>query len=101
MKTPTQLHLTLRKFTKLVLALVIAPALAAVASAQSKTLINVDKSGLAVQGYDVVAYFTDGKPVKGNPQFSSTHGGGTYHFASAEHKAAFDKEILRSCPDSL
>ena len=76
----------------------LALALGSTAFAQSKTLINVDKSGLAVQGYDVVAYFTDGKPVKGSPQFASTHGGGTYHFASAEHKAAFDKEPAKYAP---
>lgn len=68
------------------------------AFAQGKTLINVDKSGLAVQGYDVVAYFTDGKPVKGSAQFASSHGGGTYHFASAEHKASFDKEPAKYAP---
>ena len=66
--------------------------------AGAKTLINVDKSGLAVQGYDVVAYFTDGKPVKGSPQFTSSHGGGTYQFASAEHKAAFDREPSKYAP---
>jgi YHS domain-containing protein len=68
------------------------------ALAGSKTLINVDKSGVAVQGYDVVAYFTDGKPLKGSSQYTSTHGGGTYHFASAEHKAAFDKEPSKYAP---
>jgi YHS domain-containing protein len=59
--------------------------------AQSKSLNNLDASGLAVQGYDVVSYFTDGKAVKGSPQFTSKHQGGTYQFASAEHKAAFEK----------
>lgn len=68
------------------------------AMAGSKTLINVDKSGLAVQGYDVVAYFTDSKPVKGSAQYSSNYGGGIYHFASAEHKAAFDKEPAKYAP---
>lgn len=72
--------------------------LAAQAQAQSKTLINLDKSGVAVQGYDVVAYFTDGGPAKGNSQFASSYGGGTYHFASAEHKAAFDKEPAKYAP---
>ena len=56
----------------------------------AKNLLNLDRKGVAVQGYDVVAFFTDGKPAKGNPAFSSTHGGSTYHFANAEHKAAFD-----------
>jgi YHS domain-containing protein len=55
-----------------------------------KTLVNLDKQGLAVQGYDPVAFFTDQKPVKGTADLQSTYHGGTYWFASAEHKALFD-----------
>ena len=64
--------------------------LAGVAVAGSKTLVNVDKGGTGLQGYDPVAYFTDHRPVKGNPQFSSTYNGVRYNFASAEHEALFD-----------
>lgn len=55
-------------------------------------LVNVDQAGLALQGYDPVAYFTDKKPVKGSARFSSTYRGATYQFASADHKAMFDAE---------
>lgn len=98
MKTPTPFHSILRNVAKLAFAFTIVLGTGVSVFAQSKTLINVDKTGLAVQGYDVVAYFTDGKPVKGSPQFASAHGGGTYHFASAEHKAAFDKEPAKYAP---
>jgi YHS domain-containing protein len=98
MKTQNPFQYSTRRFIRSVLALVVAPALVGTVFAQSKTLINVDKSGLAVQGYDVVAYFTDGKPVKGDAQFSSNHGGARYQFASAEHKAAFDKEPAKYAP---
>ena len=56
----------------------------------AKTLVNIDRSGIGIRGYDPVAYFTDGKPEKGLPQFSSTADGVTYLFISAAHKAAFD-----------
>lgn len=59
-------------------------------AAEMKILQNLDKDGVAIEGYDPVAYFTDAKPVKGNPQLRSTHEGAIYHFASAEHKAMFD-----------
>ena len=62
------------------------------ALAGEKTLLNLDKNGLAMQGYDPVAYFTDNKPVKGDSSISSSHNGATYYFASKEHKEAFDKE---------
>lgn len=55
-----------------------------------KILVNKTREGLAIQGYDPVAYFSDHKPVKGSPKFTSTHGGATYRFASSEHKAKFD-----------
>ena len=55
-----------------------------------RTLQNLDKSGVAIQGYDPVAFFTQNKPVKGDAQFQSGYRGATYYFASAEDKAAFD-----------
>ncbi len=58
--------------------------------AQSKTLLNLDKAGVAIRGYDPVAFFTQGKPVKGQPQFESRYNGARYLFASAEDKATFD-----------
>lgn len=59
------------------------------ASAESK--INTHK-GLAVGGYDVVAYFTDSKPVKGSSEFSTNWKGAEWHFASAEHRDTFLKD---------
>ena len=44
---------------------------------------------LAVQGYDPVAYFTDGKPVKGSKDFETTYQGATFRFASAANRAKF------------
>jgi YHS domain-containing protein len=98
MKTTTTFQSIVRNFAKLAFAfsLVLGPSYAALA--EGKTLINLDKNGLAVQGYDVVAYITDGKPVKGAPQFASSYGGGTYQFASAEHKAAFDRDPEKYAP---
>ena len=52
--------------------------------------VNIDKNGLALQGYDPVAYFTDGKPVKGSPEFTATYKGANYQFVSAEHRDMFN-----------
>ncbi|GAC1670039.1 MAG: YHS domain-containing (seleno)protein [Candidatus Acidiferrum sp.] len=57
---------------------------------QGKTLVNLDKKGIAIQGYDPVAFFTQNRPVKGRPEFESKYNGGRYLFASAEDKATFD-----------
>lgn len=50
---------------------------------------NVDASGVAVQGYDVVAFFTEAKPVKGAAEFTAQHDGATYRFSSARHRDLF------------
>jgi len=45
--------------------------------------------GVAIMGYDPVAYFTEGQAVKGSPEFSHEFLGETWYFASAEHRNAF------------
>ena len=73
--------------------------LAVAASAQkTKRLVNVDENGTGLQGHDPVAYFTENKPVKGDPKFSSVHNGARYWFASAENKAAFDADPAKYEP---
>jgi YHS domain-containing protein len=44
---------------------------------------------VALQGYDPVSYFTNGRPEKGSSQFSATFDGATYWFKTAEHRATF------------
>lgn len=60
--------------------------------------INVDQTGIALQGYDPVAFFTDGKPVLGNEEFHSSYHEATYHFASAEHRSMFEKDPAKYEP---
>jgi YHS domain-containing protein len=53
-------------------------------------LLNLDDKGVIIDGYDPVAYFTQGKAVKGNPQFQSKYNGSVYNFSSDENKNLFD-----------
>ena len=57
---------------------------------QGKSLQNLDKNSVAIQGYDPVAFFTQNRPVKGLPEFESQYHGARYLFASADDKAMFD-----------
>jgi uncharacterized protein GlcG (DUF336 family)/YHS domain-containing protein len=61
-------------------------------------LVNVDGDGVAIQGYDPVAYFTDGRPLRGLSQFESTFDGALYRFASAEHRVQFELDPTRYLP---
>ena len=57
-----------------------------------------DDSRVILKGADVVAYFVDGKYLDGKPQFTSKYEDVTFRFASAEHKALFDKEPGKYLP---
>src|SRR5215472_2033850 len=74
------------------------PAPSAPLEAQAQKLLNVDKDGVAVHGYDAVAYFSEGKAVKGDPQFQSSYAGATYYFQSAASKETFDKQPSKYAP---
>jgi len=80
---------------KLLFVLLALAALSTLVSA--KELRNLE-NGVAIQGYDPVAFFTDKRPVKGDAQFQSEYRGAKYYFASADHKAAFDKEPAKYEP---
>jgi YHS domain-containing protein len=67
-------------------------------SSEERYLVNRDKDGLAIQGYDPVAYFTDNRPVKGDAKYRSPHEGATYQFASADHKKMFDAAPAKYAP---
>lgn len=45
--------------------------------------------GVALAGYDVVAYFEDGRAVKGSPEFAHAWQGVTWRFATAARRAKF------------
>jgi YHS domain-containing protein len=68
-------------------AILAATFLALALTVQAQT--NVDSSGVALKGYDPVAYFTEGKPVRGKPEFTARHDGAMYRFASAASRDAF------------
>ncbi|WP_394775232.1 YHS domain-containing (seleno)protein [Flavobacterium sp.] len=46
---------------------------------------------VAIQGYDPVGYFNQGKAIKGKKELSASYQGIIYKFSSGENKAAFLK----------
>jgi YHS domain-containing protein len=48
--------------------------------------------GIALQGYDAVAYIKDQKAVKGKKDYATDIQGITYYFSSAENKNTFIKD---------
>lgn len=59
-------------------------------AALRKKNFNLEKN-IAIQGYDPVAYFKQGKAIKGNAEISTSYQGVVYHFSSTGNKDVFLK----------
>jgi YHS domain-containing protein len=70
---------------------------AADSSASPVPAVNTT-DGLALKGYDPVAYFTDGQPTKGADQYGFQWKGVTYRFASAENLQRFRADPEKYLP---
>lgn len=60
--------------------------------------LNLNSNGVAIMGYDPVAYFTESKPVKGSGVYVASHDGAIYWFSSAENQAAFKADPMKYVP---
>ena len=70
------------------LALFIAQPVTAGHGDESSTM-NVGEDGLAIKGYDTVAYFTEGKAMVGSEDFQHVWREAKWNFTSAKHRAMF------------
>ena len=75
----------MRMFMLLGLAMVCFAVTADAVQPVNRTLLG----GLALKGYDAVAYFADGRPVRGEKAFRFEWGGANWLFATAAHRDAF------------
>lgn len=77
-------------------------ALAAVSLQGCGTVMSTVKDGdddqLMLGGNDPIAYFTDGRPVKGDSAIKASYQGLTYRFVSQANQAAFQKAPARYVP---
>jgi hypothetical protein len=65
-------------------------ALALVSQAAATERIVVDRhTGLAIGGYDPVAFYTDGRPVPGSPDLEFQYGGTIWRFCNIGNQEAF------------
>ena len=56
------------------------------------------KPGVAVAGYDPVAYFTQNMPVRGKPLIALNYNGAQWHFSSAANRKAFKADPDKYAP---
>ena len=62
-----------------------------------KPPVFADGDGV-IRGYDPVAYFTAGEPVKGSDQYIAEWQGATFKFASAENLSLFQTDPAKYAP---
>jgi len=67
------------------------------ANAQSPAYYN--EKGVAIKGYDVVAYFTDHTPVEGSKNFSYNWEGTEWHFKNQANLDAFKANPVTYAPE--
>jgi YHS domain-containing protein len=68
---------------------ILAAAAPASRAATTETLVIDRHTGLAIGGYDPVAFYTDGKPVPGSPDFEFRYGGAVWRFCNVGNREAF------------
>src|SRR5262249_59886842 len=83
----------MRPMRSLLLSVMLLLAVPASAFAQDYTR---NTPGLA--GYDPVAYFTDGKPMRGSGNHVTVQEGVTYAFTTEEHKKMFEANPQKYLP---
>ena len=60
--------------------------------------VRAAEVSLAIKGYDPVAYFSEGKPVHGLPEFAYEWDERTYHFSTAAHRDQFIADPVHFAP---
>jgi YHS domain-containing protein len=60
--------------------------------------INTDSNGVAIKGYDPVAYFTMDKPIIGNKDFEHEWKGVKWRFSTENHKKLFIEDPEKYAP---
>lgn len=79
--------------------LVFGAGLAAIpAAAADKDPVFTTRGNLAIRGYDPVAYFTEGKAVKGDKDFTLGWQGADWRFASDENRTRFAADPEKYAP---
>ena len=87
----------IRKIIMTVLASVVTIGFVNAQAAQRAKDYNL-QNGVAIQGYDPVAYFTLNKAVKGNKKIAAFADGVTYYFSTAVNKDLFLKDYKKYEP---
>lgn len=80
------------------LTLIPAIAVAPAANAEKAPVYTGLFNNVAVEGHDPVAYFTEGRPVKGERAYATEYNGATFRFASQANLDTFLADPVQYAP---
>lgn len=89
--------LTAKTITRILSTFLMAAAAVSV-FADSAKMAATGPDNVAIKGYDTVAYFTDGRAMKGKSEFAATWNEVEWHFANAAHRSLFAENPERYAP---
>ena len=92
-----KIYSRIAKLALLVIFLAVVPSTWVLAGGVNK-LIATDSFGVAIKGYDTVAYFTEGRAVKGKEELEFVWQDATWRFSSAAHRGLFAANPERFAP---
>ena len=80
--------------------LLLIPALVGILGCATLTANNQTfiKDEGAIRGYDPVAYFVEGRPVKGKVELTQRYQGATWYFANEQNRQAFKEDTEKYTP---
>ncbi|MFN0123131.1 MAG: YHS domain-containing (seleno)protein [Blastocatellia bacterium] len=91
-------HLKPAIFTIAIFLTLLLTATVLVRAAAKVAAVNTNLFGTAVKGYDTVAYFSEGKPLKGKNEFRHDWRGAKWYFASAANRDTFAAQPEKYAP---
>lgn len=60
--------------------------------------VNKDENGIAIKGYDTVAYFTEGRAVQGSDKYSYKWEDAVWHFSTSQNRELFAENPAKYVP---
>lgn len=89
---------TLQRFLIFTSAIMITILFGITASSSFEAVSTEENGDVAIQGYDTVAYFTENKPVKGEPAYDHMWQGARWLFANSRHRDLFVENPRKYAP---
>ncbi len=86
------------RIKSIVLAALVVSILFACSRTAPPSPVNVTPDGVAIKGYDPLAYFTDKRPEQGSEKFEYLWNGAKWRFASAARRDLFSHDPEKYAP---